>query len=80
MARLASRIPWAYTGRRILAAIPTMLAYAFFRTRTQRYIGELEAASSHLVALLQTLTVRAPNTGSTAPRNKDYQLSAGQDS
>ncbi|MEY4783015.1 MAG: oligopeptide transporter, permease protein [Pseudomonadota bacterium] len=25
MARLASRIPWAYVGRRLLAAIPTML-------------------------------------------------------
>ena len=25
MARLASRIPWAYVGRRMLAAIPTML-------------------------------------------------------
>jgi oligopeptide transport system permease protein len=36
LARLASRIPWAYAARRILAAIPTMLAiitFAFFMVR-----------------------------------------------
>lgn len=50
------------TGGGLLIAIPTLFAYSIFRTRVQRYIGELEAASSHLVALLQALTVRAnPN-------------------
>jgi biopolymer transport protein ExbB len=69
------------TAAGLIIAIPTMLAYAFFRTRTQRYIGELEAASSHLVALLQTLTVRAPATTSTATqRNKEYPISNGHDS
>lgn len=68
------------TAAGLIIAIPTMLAYAFFRTRTQRYIGELEAASSHLVALLQTLTVRAPAAATpTTPRNKDYSISNGQD-
>jgi biopolymer transport protein ExbB len=68
------------TAAGLIIAIPTMLAYAFFRTRTQRYIGELEAASSHLVALLQTLTVRAPSGTTTTPqRNKEYQISSGQD-
>jgi oligopeptide transport system permease protein len=36
LARLSSRIPWAYTARRVLAAIPTMLAiitFAFFMIR-----------------------------------------------
>jgi oligopeptide transport system permease protein len=36
VARLASRIPWAYAARRVLAAIPTMLAIitiAFFMVR-----------------------------------------------
>jgi oligopeptide transport system permease protein len=36
LARLASRIPWAYAARRVLAAIPTMLAiitFAFFMVR-----------------------------------------------
>lgn len=47
------------TGGGLLIAIPTLFAYSIFRTRVQRYIGELEAASSHLVALLQALTVRA---------------------
>lgn len=68
------------TAAGLIIAIPTMLAYAFFRTRTQRYIGELEAASSHLVALLQTLTVRAPSAGTTPQRNKEYQISNGHDS
>ncbi len=67
------------TAAGLIIAIPTMLAYAFFRTRTQRYIGELEAASSHLVALLQTLTVRAPQTGTGNSRNKDYQITNGQE-
>lgn len=66
------------TAAGLIIAIPTMLAYAFFRTRTQRYIGELEAASSHLVALLQTLTVRAPSTSAPQQRNKDYPISNGQ--
>ena len=68
------------TAAGLIIAIPTMLAYAFFRTRTQRYIGELEAASSHLVALLQTLTVRpqATNTGNNN-RGKDYQMPSSQD-
>ena len=55
------------TAAGLIIGIPSMLAYAYFRTRTQRYIGELEAASSHLVALLQTLTVRSP---ATTPRNE----------
>jgi biopolymer transport protein ExbB len=55
------------TAAGLIIGIPSMLAYAYFRTRTQRYIGELEAASSHLVALLQTLTVRS---NATAPRNE----------
>jgi biopolymer transport protein ExbB len=63
------------TAAGLIIAIPTLLAYAFFRTRTQRYIGEMEAASSHLVALLQTLTVRAPSTNSAASRKRDYQIS-----
>ena len=54
------------TAAGLIIGIPTMLAYAFFRTRTQRYIGELEAASSHLVALLQTLTVRTPAQAASA--------------
>jgi biopolymer transport protein ExbB len=70
------------TAAGLIIAIPTMLAYAFFRTRTQRYIGEMEAASSHLVALLQTLTVRAPSAsnGNNAPANgraKDYTMPSG---
>lgn len=71
------------TAAGLIIAIPTMLAYAFFRTRTQRYIGEMEAASSHLVALLQTLTVRAPSTtnGNNAAangRSKEYSMPTGE--
>ncbi|HBE22381.1 MAG TPA: MotA/TolQ/ExbB proton channel family protein [Verrucomicrobiales bacterium] len=68
------------TAAGLIIAIPTMLAYAFFRTRTQRYIGEMEAASSHLVALLQTLTVRAPsaangnNASAANGRSKEYTM------
>jgi biopolymer transport protein ExbB len=57
------------TASGLIIGISSMLAYAFFRTRTLRYIGELEAASSHLVALLQTLTVRSSTTASSTPRS-----------
>lgn len=69
------------TAAGLIIAIPTMLAYAFFRTRTQRYIGEMEAASSHLVALLQTLTVRsaASSPNSVAQRKRDYQITNDPD-
>jgi biopolymer transport protein ExbB len=56
------------TAAGLAVAIPTMMAYAFFRTKTQRYIGELESASSHLVALLQSLTVKQ-NLQSTVANN-----------
>ncbi len=67
------------TAAGLIIAIPSLLSYAFFRTRTQRYIGELEAASSHLVALLQTLTVRNPASAAATLRGKDSPINNGQE-
>lgn len=68
------------TAAGLMISIPTLLAYAFFRTRTQRYIGELEAASSHLVALLQTLTVRNTTNGNAnaGTRTKEYSIPSNE--
>jgi biopolymer transport protein ExbB len=40
------------TAGGLLVAIPCVLAYAVFRGRVQRLIAELEAAATHLMALL----------------------------
>lgn len=62
------------TASGLIVAIPSLVAYSFFRTRAQRYIGEMEAASSHLVALLQTLTVRAPVPQSHRSNDNNPQM------
>jgi biopolymer transport protein ExbB len=39
-------------------SIVALASYSFFRGRVQKYIGELEAAATHLVALLHGQTDR----------------------
>jgi len=64
------------TAGGLLVAIPCVLAYAVFRGRVQRLIAELEAAATHLMALLsahykkataRAATQRAAATTGTPP-------------
>lgn len=42
------------TAGGLVIGIPALVFYSFFRGRVQKYIAELEAASTHLMALLHT--------------------------
>ena len=59
------------TAGGLLVAIPCVLAYAVFRGRVQRLIAELEAAATHLMALLSAqykkATARAAAQRAAAP-------------
>jgi len=62
------------TAGGLLVAIPCVLAYAVFRGRVQRLIAELEAAATHLMALLSAqykkATARAAaQRAAAAPRS-----------
>ncbi|HEY5953749.1 MAG TPA: MotA/TolQ/ExbB proton channel family protein [Terrimicrobiaceae bacterium] len=48
------------TAAGLLIGIPAMAAYAFFRGRAHALISDLEAASTHLLALLSTIGVKNP--------------------
>jgi biopolymer transport protein ExbB len=50
------------TAGGLLIAIPCAAAYAIFRGRVQRLIAELEAAATHLLALLSAQYKRATQT------------------
>jgi biopolymer transport protein ExbB len=65
------------TAGGLLVAIPCVLAYAVFRGRVQRLIAELEAAATHLMALLsaqykkataRAAAQRAASSGTAATR------------
>ena len=65
------------TAGGLLVAIPCVLAYAVFRGRVQRLIAELEAAATHLMALLsaqykkataRAAAQRAASSGATPTR------------
>ena len=59
------------TAGGLMIAIPCVLAYAVFRGRVQRLIAELEAAATHLMALLSAqykkATARAAAQGRQPP-------------
>jgi biopolymer transport protein ExbB len=42
------------TAAGLMIGIPALVFYSIFRGRVQKYIAELEAASTHLMALLHT--------------------------
>ncbi len=42
------------TAAGLMIGIPALVFYSFFRGRVQKYIAELEAAATHLMALLHT--------------------------
>ena len=63
------------TAGGLLVAIPCVLAYAVFRGRVQRLIAELEAAATHLMALLSaqykkaSARAAAQRAAANAPRS-----------
>ncbi len=54
------------TAGGLLIAIPALVVYSFFRGRVQRLIAELEAASTHLMALLSAQYKRATSRAGAA--------------
>ena len=48
------------TAAGLLVGIPAMAAYSYFRGRVHALISELEAASTHLLALLSTSVKPGP--------------------
>jgi biopolymer transport protein ExbB len=49
------------TAAGLLIGIPAMAAYAYFRGRAHALISDLEAASTHLLALLSTIGIKNPS-------------------
>jgi biopolymer transport protein ExbB len=52
------------TAGGLAVSIPALAFYSFFRGRLQKYISELEAASTYFIALLQSQFDRQPAAGS----------------
>lgn len=61
--KLASGVSEALvtTASGLVIGIIAMIFYSIFRGRVQRYISELEAASTHLLALMSSQFQRTPN-------------------
>lgn len=63
------------TAAGLIIGIPSLMAYAIYRGKVQRFISELEAASTHLMALLSaqykraTRAVAARSTGPAAEQH-----------
>ncbi|QTN34354.1 MotA/TolQ/ExbB proton channel family protein [Akkermansiaceae bacterium] len=51
------------TAAGLVIGIPALVFYSFFRGRVQKYIAELEAAATHLMALLHTQVEHQRPTG-----------------
>ena len=61
------------TAAGLAIGIPAMIFYAFFRGRAQKLISELEAASTHVLALA-FLAVRQAPANSRADRGRTVKL------
>ncbi|MGB6222175.1 MotA/TolQ/ExbB proton channel family protein [Haloferula sp.] len=61
------------TATGLVVGIPALVFYSIFRGRVQKYVSELEAASTHLMAMLQAqLKLSTPQLGqAAAPRQPD---------
>ena len=57
------------TAAGLIVAVPAMVLYSLFRTRVHKLAGELEAAASHFVALLQQAASPAAPQTSSATRH-----------
>jgi len=70
------------TASGLAISIPALIFYAIFRGRVYKYVSELEAAATHLIALLSSQVEQRP-TGPSYPtpqRNREeygYQAPAG---
>lgn len=58
------------TAAGLVIGIPALVFYSIFRGRVQKYIAELEAASTHLMALLQS---QMPGRAPTSPPGSQQQ-------
>lgn len=65
------------TAAGLMIGIPSLIFYSVFRGRVQRLISELEAASTHLMALLAAQYKRATRSASAA---RQQPSAAGRDS
>ncbi len=68
------------TAAGLTIGIPALVFYSLFRGRVQKYIAELEAASTHLMALLHSQVERRQTAssaiGSAQRTREDYSLPA----
>lgn len=63
------------TAAGLMIGIPALIFYSLFRGRVQKYIAELEAAATHLMALLHSQVERQTELGKEAD---DLQLGRGE--
>lgn len=59
------------TAAGLTIGIPALVFYSLFRGRVQKYIAELEAAATHLMALLHAQVERQHPPSSASPRHVD---------
>jgi len=65
------------TAAGLMIGIPALVFYSLFRGRVQKYIAELEAAATHLMALLHTQVERQQPSGSVGSSQRtrdDYSM------
>ncbi len=65
------------TAAGLMIGIPALVAYSIFRGRVQKYIAELEAAATHLMALLHTQVERqqpSSSIGASQRTRDDYSM------
>ena len=81
--KLASGVSEALvtTASGLVIGILAMIFYSIFRGRVQRYITELEAASTHLLALMSSQFQRQPSAGGHAqqPQQPSHSETAAFD-
>jgi biopolymer transport protein ExbB len=60
------------TAAGLMIGIPALVFYSLFRGRVQKYIAELEAAATHLMALLHAQVERqSPASYAQSQRSRD---------
>ncbi|MEM9237916.1 MAG: MotA/TolQ/ExbB proton channel family protein, partial [Verrucomicrobiota bacterium] len=65
------------TATGLVVGIPALVFYSIFRGRVQKYVSELEAASTHLLAMLQSqLQIQSPPSSPVQERRPadDYAM------
>jgi biopolymer transport protein ExbB len=62
------------TAAGLVIGIPAMICYSFFRGRVQKYIAELEAAATHLLAMLNAQLQHSPARSARPATRADYVM------